>query len=178
MLAVRYSSFGHQCWLVSRQAVHELHELHHDLVELDAVAACWSLRGAWPLVDLRHLPRVESDSRSALDELELALRSGDLLVFTRPNLSLPLTMEEPAELLTDLLDEPIVEPERHFIEVRLLDEDGNPKAGEPYHVILPDNTEQSGTLDSQGVARLPSIASGICRWSFPELAPEQWARGA
>jgi hypothetical protein len=58
------------------------------------------------------------------------------------------------------------------IRFRLLDAAGDPVAGEPYEVLLPDETTKSGTLDAKGCARVRSKAGGACKITFPERGAE------
>ena len=62
----------------------------------------------------------------------------------------------------------------HWIEIELLDEDGNPVTGEPYRITLPDGTTADGTTDSKGHAREEHIDPGNCKVSFPNLDPDAW----
>lgn len=59
------------------------------------------------------------------------------------------------------------EEKKDFIEIELLDEDGQPVAGEPYEITLPDGRVDSGTLDANGYARIDGIDPGKCQVRFP-----------
>jgi len=64
---------------------------------------------------------------------------------------------------------------KHWIEIELLDEDGNPVPGEPYRITLPDGaTIASGTLDHKGWARVDHIDPGTCQVTFPNLDKDAW----
>ena len=64
---------------------------------------------------------------------------------------------------------------KHWIEIELLDEDGNPVPGEPYRITLPDGTTvASGTLDDKGWARVDHIDPGTCQVTFPNLDKDVW----
>jgi type VI secretion system secreted protein VgrG len=64
---------------------------------------------------------------------------------------------------------------RHWIEIELLDEEGNPVPGEPYRITLPDGaTVASGTLDDKGWARVDHIDPGTCQVTFPNLDKDVW----
>lgn len=66
-------------------------------------------------------------------------------------------------------------PDKTWIEIELVDEDGNPVPGERYEVIAPDGqTVARGTLDSSGFARVEGLDPGECRVVFPELDEEAW----
>ncbi len=54
-----------------------------------------------------------------------------------------------------------------WIEIELVDEEGNPVSGEPYRVTLADGiTVADGTLDEKGFARVDHIDPGTCKVSF------------
>jgi type VI secretion system secreted protein VgrG len=64
---------------------------------------------------------------------------------------------------------------KHWIEIELEDEDGNPIPGEPYSITLPDgSTVADGTLDEKGTARVDHIDAGTCKVTFPRLDQEAW----
>ena len=87
-----------------------------------------------------------------------------------------------ASALSVLPDAPTHDPnsaqnrdKKHWIEIELLDEDGNPVPGEPYRITLPDGTTAaSGTLDHKGCARVDHIDPGTCQVTFPNLDKEAW----
>ena len=61
-------------------------------------------------------------------------------------------------------------PTDTWIEVHLKRVDGTPVSGERYKVKLPDGTEQEGTTNAAGAARIEHIVpGGICDWTFPDL---------
>ena len=62
----------------------------------------------------------------------------------------------------------------HFIEITLVDQEGNPVAGEPYKVTLLDGSVADGTTDSQGYARVDNIDPGNHQVSFPQLDQSTW----
>jgi hypothetical protein len=63
-----------------------------------------------------------------------------------------------------------------WVEVRLLDMEGNPVAGKRYSIKLPDGSVKQGSLDNSGRARVDGIEPGTCMISFPELDEEAWDR--
>ena len=64
---------------------------------------------------------------------------------------------------------------KHFIEINMVDSDGNPVAGEAYKVTLPDGTTVAdGTLDSKGHARVDNIDPGNCQVTFPNVDQDAW----
>jgi len=64
---------------------------------------------------------------------------------------------------------------KSWIEIELVDEEGNPVPGEPYKITLPDGrTIASGTLDDKGFARVDGIDPGTCKVTFPRLDKDAW----
>jgi type VI secretion system secreted protein VgrG len=73
---------------------------------------------------------------------------------------------------------PTNENKKHWIEIQLKDEDGNPVPGERYRVTLPDgSTLAEGTLDEKGSAKVSNIDAGNCKITFPELDGDIWSKG-
>ncbi len=67
------------------------------------------------------------------------------------------------------------EKEKSWIEIELVDEEGNPVPGERYEITLPDGkTVARGTLDENGFARVDGIAPGECKITFPRLDKDAW----
>jgi type VI secretion system secreted protein VgrG len=67
-----------------------------------------------------------------------------------------------------LLQEP-APPPTHYIEIKLLDMNGNPVPGERYRVTVPDGRVAEGTLDENGYARVEGFDPGQCRIEFPDM---------
>jgi len=61
-----------------------------------------------------------------------------------------------------------------WIEIRLVDSDGDPVPGERYRLRLPDASIMEGVLDDEGKARYDGIVSGSCQISFPGLDAREW----
>ena len=64
--------------------------------------------------------------------------------------------------------------DRDWIEIKLIDQEGNAVAGERYVIVTPDGRESRGYTDSLGMARLTRIPSGQCEVSFPDLDTKSW----
>jgi uncharacterized Zn-binding protein involved in type VI secretion len=65
----------------------------------------------------------------------------------------------------------------HWLELEMVNQAELPVAGQPYHVVLPDGKEVSGSLDGQGQVRITGIKDpGPCRIAFPELDSAAWER--
>jgi hypothetical protein len=63
-----------------------------------------------------------------------------------------------------------------WIEIELLDEAGDPVAGEAYRVTLPTGVLREGVLDAQGRARIDRLPPGPCQVSFPGIDGAAWDR--
>lgn len=63
------------------------------------------------------------------------------------------------------------------VHIRLLDEDGEPRAQEAYRVVLSSGETVEGNLDDQGEARIDT-PDGSAEVSFPELAGEGEGEGS
>ncbi len=62
----------------------------------------------------------------------------------------------------------------HWIEIRLINEQQNPVAGETYRLTLPGGDTTGGTLNDDGLARHDNIEGGTCRVCFPNLDAREW----
>ena len=63
---------------------------------------------------------------------------------------------------------------RTWIEIQLVGEDDQPIPNEKYAVELPGGKIITGTLDSEGLARVDDIPAGVCKVSFPDLDKDAW----
>jgi type VI secretion system secreted protein VgrG len=62
---------------------------------------------------------------------------------------------------------------KSWIEIELLDDDGNPCPGEPYQIKLPDGSVDTGTLDEKGRAYV-QCDPGTAEITFPGLDKDAW----
>lgn len=58
---------------------------------------------------------------------------------------------------------------RDYVDISLMDVDGQPVADADYTLILPDGSEKTGTLDGDGRARVEDVPPGPYRVTFPGL---------
>jgi len=58
---------------------------------------------------------------------------------------------------------------KHWIEIVLQDDLGDPIANADYLVVEPAGAEHRGKLDSNGYARIDGLKPGTCDVSFPKL---------
>jgi hypothetical protein len=61
-----------------------------------------------------------------------------------------------------------------WIEVELLDQNGNPVPGECYWIQLHTGEIRQGELDHNGWARVEGISPGTCVVKFPDIDEEDW----
>jgi hypothetical protein len=64
--------------------------------------------------------------------------------------------------------------ETAWIEIKLLDMNGDPVPDEKYEIELPKGAKVSGKTDAQGMARHTGIDPGTCKVTFPDLDKEAW----
>lgn len=63
----------------------------------------------------------------------------------------------------------------HWVEIELKTDQGDPVAGEPYQITLPDGRVASGTLDDKGLARIDGLPdAGECQVTFPKRDKTAW----
>lgn len=61
-----------------------------------------------------------------------------------------------------------------WIEIELIDDNGDPVPGEAFRIVLPDGRVVRGHLDSDGRARFGNIDPGTCEVSFPGIDAPEW----
>ncbi|GBC93877.1 hypothetical protein HRbin15_02379 [bacterium HR15] len=61
-----------------------------------------------------------------------------------------------------------------WIEIELVDEQGNPVPNERYRLKLPDGSIREGRLDANGRARVDGIEPGTALVCFPDLDASEW----
>jgi hypothetical protein len=66
--------------------------------------------------------------------------------------------------------------EKHWIEIVLEDDRGNPVPEEEYLVTTADDTEYSGVLDSRGRARIEGIKADDYEVTFPRIHKTEWQK--
>jgi type VI secretion system secreted protein VgrG len=64
---------------------------------------------------------------------------------------------------------------KSWIEFVLVVEYTQPVPGEMYTVVLADGSEDCGTLDSNGRARIQGIDPGQCQITFPNIDKDVWS---
>ena len=69
------------------------------------------------------------------------------------------------------------EPETTWIEIELVEPDGQPAANERYKLTLPDGSTKWGRLDQHGKARVERLQPGNCQVTFPDRDEQVWDVG-
>lgn len=72
--------------------------------------------------------------------------------------------------------EPPAEKETTWVEIELVDERGEPVAGEAYWVRTASGEAITGRLDPRGRARVNGVEPGTCQVTFPNLNSTDWAK--
>lgn len=69
----------------------------------------------------------------------------------------------------------VAEPdEEHWLQIKLAEDDGTPRAGERYRVELPDGRVIEGRLDRNGMARVENIDDpGSAVVTFPDMEGQE-----
>jgi hypothetical protein len=73
-------------------------------------------------------------------------------------------------------EDPAKGQQRVWVEIRLKTRRGQPVAGEPYEITVPEGTVSPGTLDHKGFARLEGMTPGTCLVRFPRLDARAWRK--
>jgi uncharacterized protein (DUF2345 family) len=155
-----------------------------DLLRLDRASAANLLRGASGGAAARAMRRLlaEGVASSTLTQLDDAgvlaliaarIETGEIVAFRRRGAQgiwtdrIVIEPEEaPVEETLPMVEE---NDEEHWLQIRLVDDDGNPVPGERYRVELPDGTVIEGVLDSGGMARVNDIDDpGNAIVTFPD----------
>ncbi len=112
-----------------------------------------------------------------LEQLAPLLVTGQIKILKSALRSAVSTMEtavEEPERVTEAKS--AAQKKTSWIEIKLIDMDGNPIPGERYRIKLPDGSTEEGRLDSFGHAEYNNINPGTCLVTFPDLDAEAWNR--
>jgi hypothetical protein len=116
-------------------------------------------------------------------ELLEAFRRGELVVLRMPHVSVFPTVELAPRKEKAVAEEqppgaaeqpPPSEKKKTWVEVELVDQDGDPVPDVQYRVELPDGTTKTGKLGANGRARVSDIDPGTCKVSFPGFDASEW----
>jgi hypothetical protein len=78
------------------------------------------------------------------------------------------TEEKPPERM------PSEKKEKTWVEIELVDEQGEPIVGEKYRIVLPGGSVREGYLDARGRARFDDLDPGTCEVCFPDRDAREW----
>jgi hypothetical protein len=67
--------------------------------------------------------------------------------------------------------------ENHYIEINVVDDEGNPMPGIAYELTLPDRRKRTGTTGANGQIYVDGIDAGSCKLRLPALDRETWEQG-
>lgn len=81
-------------------------------------------------------------------------------------------VKAPSNKRPDPEDEDAVETT--WIEIELVDANGEPAAGAHYQIETPDGAVIKGTLDQDGFAHREWIQPGTCKVTFPQFDEDAW----
>jgi type VI secretion system secreted protein VgrG len=65
-----------------------------------------------------------------------------------------------------------IQEQQGFVELQLVDEDGNPVANAKYELHVPNGEVKKGSLDGSGKARVENVPPGACRVVFPDFGEQ------
>jgi hypothetical protein len=68
----------------------------------------------------------------------------------------------------------LVNPTKTWVEIRLIDEEGNPVPHVAYDVTLPDGGRHTGRLGADATLTFTNIDPGQCKVTFPDLDGREW----
>ena len=130
------------------------------------------------VIDLLGLANPDLEDPALHDRLMAALRSGRLVLLrleghARYRGKPPEAQEKPQD--EDFERPPPATDD--WIEILLVDEQGQGIPGQRYLIVTPDGQQRRGFTDSLGSARITRIPSGDCKVSFPDLDAKAWAPG-
>src|ERR1700689_3266689 len=63
----------------------------------------------------------------------------------------------------------VSQDKKHWVEIALVDQEGNPVSGESYEITVPGGSKITGLLNSKGTARVNGVYPGTCKVRFPDL---------
>jgi type VI secretion system secreted protein VgrG len=146
------------------------------LVMINSGGSALSGSAGSPVSPLSPTDPAEADTANPGELASTSARPGALATASATNVAAIMGTTSPASNApTHNPNAPENQDKKHWIEIQLYDDDGNPVPGEPYKVTLPDGTTVAdGTLDDKGFARVDNIDPGTCQVTFPNLDKDSW----
>lgn len=159
-----------------------------ELFRLDGAAVRTTLRealAAGAAGGIRAMLRNEFSSLAAdrlsdeelIEQIAARVESGEMVALTRRANTAAWTQRTTVSPPTPV--EPVLRAPREttWVEVSLVDEDGDPVPDERYEILTPDGVVHRGRLDYRGRVRLSGITvDGACQVKFPDLDADAWER--
>lgn len=131
------------------------------------------------LATIHGYPSFVSDSSTLLQQIQSAIKYGQLVLYRRKLQAYALHYQPPLPVLENEAPEsaePVKEVFNDWVEIELHDEgdSSQPIPHVEYVLELADGSKKHGQLNDQGWARVDGIKSGNCKISFPDLDQASW----
>lgn len=176
-----------RCWLLdvmgSRFLAVRARDLQVDEVPLSPSAASKVVERAMDhpkdIGQLSSLQQALADSglrsTSAINRSLLlrAFSAGDLLLLRR-NVQAPTARTEMQETIAEQVK--FAKEVKTWVEMEVVDMEGNPVPNKKYLCVLPDGSMRDGLLDKAGRVRFDGIDPGNCVFTLTELDRDAWDR--
>jgi hypothetical protein len=125
------------------------------------------------------LPRLSPQEQRASIRAAIlgAFRRGETAAIQRERTwRSPVDAAENARTQSELRSKPDAAKKagKTWIEIRLVDQDGEPVAGAAYRLRITDGSVREGKLGAEGSVRVPGLEPGTCEVSFPEFDAGAW----
>jgi hypothetical protein len=118
----------------------------------------------------------ESNLRKRLvGSLENAFRRGYFVILAPPQMDFHKVESAPPEAKSTAAPPP-GKPQKTWIEIKLVDLDGDPVPDQKYKIDFPDGSSRQNILNSAGDARFTGIEPGTCTVWFPDIDAREWDR--
>jgi hypothetical protein len=124
------------------------------------------------LHDLHRTP-----DRGVVDRIDWLVRTGRLVAI-ECRLPIPTYTPDlppaPVEPMPAFAPSKVTEPDKTWVGIAMVDDEGKPVPGQKYRVKTPDGVVHEGTLDAQGKAMISNLDPGNCEISFPDIDGKEW----
>ena len=137
---------------------------------LDDGATCRSLAAFLDGIGMGRYTGLAADRSRLVAAVDAARSARALVAYETPRRRVIMHVDEPGDVLG-----PEAEP-TSWIEVLLVDDDGQPIVNEPYVIEDPAGRIWQGTTNLSGMTRIEGIDPGSCKISFPSIPAQDWKR--
>lgn len=110
-----------------------------------------------------------------LTNLENAFRRGYFVILAPPPMDFH-KVEAPPEAKSAAAAPTPSKPQKTWIEIKLVDLDGDPVPDQKYKIDFADGTTRQNILNNAGDARYTGIEPGTCTVWFPDIDAREWDR--